>query len=36
MDINKLTPTFAAEIIGADVSEALTDTDFAAYLYCVR
>ena len=29
MDINKLTPTFAAEIIGADVSEALTDTDFA-------
>jgi len=29
MDINKLKLTFAAEIIGAHVLEALTNTDFA-------
>ena len=32
MEINRLTPGFAAEIIGVDVSAALTDTDFGKIL----
>ena len=32
MEINRLTPGFAAEIIGADVSAALTDADFGKIL----
>ncbi len=32
MIINRLTPGFAAEIIGTDVSGALTDADFATIM----